>query len=190
MHEWYENSLWSTSATLKHKCGSLKRNSTIAPFSLFIFFFLFFYFCGLFGSFYLSLICPLWDISMCPLLGSFICVLFGIFSSLKGNTLYITRMMKITHFTSSTQHKENWKYIMMYANVCLCPCSRICNDTSASCSNYKGKAQLACSSTIKQKHVWQWKIKSWEDGCCMAMYLGKAMEMPWYVGMVVVLRKI
>ena len=24
----------------------------------------------------------------------------------------------------------------MYANVCLCQCSRICNDTSASCSNY------------------------------------------------------
>ena len=26
------------------------------------------------------------------------------------------------------------------------------------------------------------KIKSWEGGCCMAMYLGKAMEMPWYGG--------
>ncbi len=43
---------------------------------------------------------------------------------------------------------------MMYANVCLCQCSRICNETSASCSSNKGKAQLACDSTIKQKHVW------------------------------------
>ena len=48
----------------------------------------------------------------------------------------------------------------MYANVGLSQCSRICNDTSVSCSNYKGKAQLA------------------EDGCCITMYLGKAMEMP------------
>src|SRR4051812_45975667 len=43
---------------------------------------------------------------------------------------------------------------MMYANVCLCQCSRICNDTSASCSNYKGNAQLSCGSSIKKKHVW------------------------------------
>ena len=43
----------------------------------------------------------------------------------------------------------------MYANVCLCQCSRICNDTSASCSNYKGNVQLACGSSIKKKHVLQ-----------------------------------
>src|SRR3954469_16380414 len=44
--------------------------------------------------------------------------------------------------------------MMMYANVRLYQCSGICNDTSASCSNYKGKAQLSCGSSIKQKHVW------------------------------------
>src|SRR4051812_38028167 len=44
------------------------------------------------------------------------------------------------------------KTIMMYANVCLFQCSRICNNTSASCSNNKGKAQLSCGSSIKQKH--------------------------------------
>src|SRR4051812_28008167 len=46
------------------------------------------------------------------------------------------------------------KTIMMYANVCLCQCSRICNDTSTSFRNYKGMSRLACSSSIKQKHVW------------------------------------
>src|ERR1041385_3733761 len=28
---------------------------------------------------------------------------------------------------------------MMYANICLCLCIGMCNDTSASCSNYVGK---------------------------------------------------
>ena len=27
--------------------------------------------------------------------------------------------------------------------------------------------------------MYDMKIKSWEGGCCMAMYLGKAMEMPY-----------
>ena len=31
----------------------------------------------------------------------------GSFPHIKGNTLYITRMMEITHFIRSTQHKEN-----------------------------------------------------------------------------------
>ena len=137
MHESYENSLWSTSATLKHKCGSFKRNSSVAPFSLFIFFLSFFYFflffCGLFGSFYLSLICPLWDLFMCPLLWSFVSSL-GFFPHFKGNTLYITRMKKINTLLQGTHIKLN-QHIMMFANVCLCQCSRICNGTSASCSN-------------------------------------------------------
>src|SRR4051812_43563023 len=56
-----------------------QKNSSVAPFSLFIFFFSFFYFLvffgGLNGSFYLTLICHLW--------GLLNFVLFGIFFSLK-----------------------------------------------------------------------------------------------------------
>ena len=114
MPESDENSLWTTSATWNHKCGSFKRNSSVSPFSIFLFLFL----CGLTCSFYLSLIFPLhnflivylWDILFVYSLGSF--------PHFKGNTLYITRMMKITHFTKSSQHIENWKLswcIQMYA---------------------------------------------------------------------------
>jgi len=97
--------------TMEYECGSFKRNSSVAPFSLFISFFflfsIFLYFCGLFGSFYLSLICPLWDLFMCPLLGSFILSSLGSFPHLRA-TLYILQEYKedLSHFTRSTQHKE------------------------------------------------------------------------------------
>ena len=70
--------------TMEYECGSFKRNSSVAPFSLFIsFFFLFsiffLFFCGLFGSFYLSLICPLWDLFMCPLWDLLFCPLWDLF---------------------------------------------------------------------------------------------------------------
>ena len=55
---------------MEYECGSSKRNSSVAPFSLFISFSLFtifLYFCSLIDSFYLSLICTLWDLLTCPL---------------------------------------------------------------------------------------------------------------------------
>src|ERR1041385_4319829 len=107
-----------------------QKDSSVAPFSLFISFslFIFFYFFGgLNGSFYVTLICPLWDLLILSTLGSF--------PHFRGNTLYITRSTEdLSHFTRYSNHKEDVS-IMMYANVCLCQCRRICNDTSASCSN-------------------------------------------------------
>ena len=127
-----------------------KWNSSVAPFSLFISFFSFFYFfifSGLIGSFYLSIICPLWDLLFCPLWD----LLF--FPHFKGNTLYFTRSIEDLHTIQEVLNIKRMKTIMMYANVCLCECSRICNDTSTSCRNYNGNAQLACGSLIKQNHV-------------------------------------
>ena len=46
---------------MKYECGSLKRNSSVPP-SLFFIFYFFYFFGGLHGSFYLTLICPLWDL--------------------------------------------------------------------------------------------------------------------------------
>ena len=101
----------------------------------------------------ISFICPLWDLLILSSLGSFNFSTLGYFPHVRGNTLYITKSIKdLSHFTKYSNHKEDLT-IMMYANVCLCQCSRICNDTSASCSNDQGKAQLACGSSIKQKHV-------------------------------------
>src|SRR3954466_13823747 len=62
--------------------------------------------------------------------------------------------ISIVHTLQEVLNIKRMKTIMMYANVCPCQCSRIRNDTSVSCRNYKGKAQLACGSSIKQKHVW------------------------------------
>ena len=71
----------------------LSKRIVVLPPSLFLFLFsLFIYFykknCGLIGSFYLSLICPLWDNLICPLLGSFVCTLWDLFLTLR-STLYI-----------------------------------------------------------------------------------------------------
>ena len=110
----------------KYQYGSLKRNSSMPP-SLFLFFFfsfsLFFYFYffgGLNGSFYLTLICPLWAL--------LIFFLFGMFSSLQGQySIFYKNIEDLSHFTKVlTKRKCNYHD----ANVCLCQGSRICNDTS------------------------------------------------------------
>src|SRR3954470_879329 len=99
---------------MKYECGSHKRNSSVSP-SLFLFFFFsFFYFLyffgGLHGSFYLTLICPLWDILILSSLGSF--------PQFRGNTLYITRVYEIFHTLHRYSHKEDITIMMqMYASA-------------------------------------------------------------------------
>src|SRR3954469_19486721 len=92
---------------------------------LFFLFFSFFIFGGLNGSFYLTLICPLWDLLILSSLGSF--------PHFRGNTLYFTRIKEIFHTLQRYSPKKN--VTNHDANVCLCQGSRICNDTSALCSN-------------------------------------------------------
>src|SRR3954468_22481763 len=71
-----------------------------APFSLFFLFFVFLYFFGgLNGSFYLTLICPLWDLLILSSLGSF--------PHFRGNTLYFTRIKEIFHTLQRYSHKED-----------------------------------------------------------------------------------
>ena len=88
---------------MEYECGSLKRNSSVPP-SLFLFIFLFFsiffyFFCGLNGSFYLTLICPLWDLLILSSLGSF--------PHFRGNTLCITRSIEdLSHFTKVLNIKK------------------------------------------------------------------------------------
>ena len=87
---------------MEYECGSLKSNSSVPP-SLFLFLFLFFlfflFFCGLNGSFYLTLICPLWDLLILSSLGSF--------PHFRGNTLYITRSIEdLSHFTKVLNIKK------------------------------------------------------------------------------------
>src|ERR1041385_817636 len=109
---------------------------------LFLFFLLFCIFLVTLMALSISLIRPLWDLLIFSTLGSF--------PQFRGNILYITKSIEdFSHFTKYSNHKEDVT-IMIYANVCLCQCSRICNDTTASCSNDYGKAQLACGSSIKQ----------------------------------------
>ena len=79
--------------TMEYECGSFKRNSSVAPFSLFISFFSFFYFfifvASLALSIYLSFVlfgifsCVLfWDLLICPLWDLFLTL---------GATLYIVQ---------------------------------------------------------------------------------------------------
>src|ERR1041385_2898809 len=91
---------------MEYECGSLKRNSSVPP-SLFLFFFFsfFLFFCGLNGSFYLTLICPLWDLLILSTLGSF--------PHFRGDTLYITRSIEdLSHFTKYSNHKEDVTIMM------------------------------------------------------------------------------
>ena len=91
-----------------------QKEQQCAPFSLFIFLFSFFsfflYFFGdLNGSFYLTLIFPLWDLSILSSLGSF--------PHFRGNTLYFTRIQEILHTLQRYSHKENVTIMMqMYAS--------------------------------------------------------------------------
>ena len=85
---------------MEYECGSLKRNSSVPP-SLFLFLFsiFFLFFCGLNGSFYLTLICPLWDLLILSSLGSF--------PHFRGNTLCITRSIEdLSHFTKVLNIKK------------------------------------------------------------------------------------
>ena len=79
-----------------------QKDSSVAPFSLFISFSLYLFFvflCGLNGSFYLTLICPLWDLLILSTLGSF--------PHFRGNTLYITGSIEdLSHFTKYANHKK------------------------------------------------------------------------------------
>src|ERR1041385_2053450 len=94
----------------EYECGSFKRNSSVAPFSLFISFSLFsiffVFFGGLNGSFYLTLICPLWDLLILSSLRSFPQLMA---------TLYFTRGYRRS-FTlyKVLKHKEH-VVIMIYA---------------------------------------------------------------------------
>ena len=95
---------------MEYECGSLKRNSSVPP-SLFLFLFLFFlfflFFCGLNGSFYLTLICPLWDLLILSSLGSFDLSSLGSFPHFRGNTLCITRSIEdLSHFTKVLNIKK------------------------------------------------------------------------------------
>src|ERR1041385_4103116 len=120
---------------MEYECGFVKRNSSVPLLSFFLFFYFFVFFWWpqwlfLFNSHLSSL--GSFNLSS---LGSFNLSTLGSFPHL-GATLYILQrsIEDLSHFTKYSDHKENVN-IMMYANVCLCQCSRICNDTSASCSN-------------------------------------------------------
>src|ERR1041385_9065170 len=107
---------------------NLSKGIVVCPLLSFFFFFSFFsflYFLVASMALSISLICPLWDLLILCSLGSF--------PHFRGNTLYITRSIEdLSHFTRVLNHKEN-ETIMKYANIYVCQCSRICNDTSASC---------------------------------------------------------
>ena len=148
MHKWYENSLqtsvqvllWSTSV-------DLKKRIVVLPPQCFYFFFLWplwlflrYLSFVLFGIFsFLFLFFPLWDL----------------FLTGKCNTLY---KWISTHFYKVL--KTQMKLYHDVCNVCLCQCSRKCNDTSATCSKkmYKEKGQLSCGCMIMQKAIWWWRI--------------------------------
>src|ERR1043165_3146221 len=71
-----------------------QKGIVVCPILSFYFFYfsLFLFFCifgGLNGSFYLTLICPLWDLLILSFLGSF--------PHFRGNTLYFTRIHEILH---------------------------------------------------------------------------------------------
>src|ERR1041385_3063381 len=87
-----------------------QKDSSVAPFSLFISFSLFFlffvFFCGLNGSFYLTLICPLWDLLLCPL--------WDLFLTEGQHSILQEGKGDLSHFTRYSKHKEDVTN-MMYA---------------------------------------------------------------------------
>src|SRR3954469_16983914 len=99
-----------------------QKGIVVCPLLSFYFFFsfslFFFIFCGLNGSFYLTLICPLWDLLICPLWDLLICPLWDLFLTL-GAILYILQEGRRS-FTlyKGTQPKENVTIMMkMYASA-------------------------------------------------------------------------
>ena len=79
------DNLYGAQILNEHECGSFKRNSSVAPFSLFISFFYFFV-ASLALSIYDSFV--LLGSFVCPSLGSFVLSSLGYFPHFKGNTLY------------------------------------------------------------------------------------------------------
>ena len=107
--------------------------------SFYFFFFSFFSFYFIFSwphwlFLFISHFSSFWDLFL-SYLGSFVCPIWDLFLTLRA-TLYCTRSIEDLHTLQEVLNIKKMKTIMMYANVCLCQCSRICNDTSASCSNY------------------------------------------------------
>src|SRR3954470_1191764 len=88
----YKDIRWSTSV-------DLSKGIVVCPLLSFYFLFsLFLLFCGLNGSFYLTLICPLWDLLILSSLGSFPHL---------GATLYFTRGVEdLSHFTKVVNIKK------------------------------------------------------------------------------------
>ena len=79
---------------IKYECGSLKRNSSVPLLSFYFYFSIFpffVFFGGLHGSFYLTLICPLWDFLILSSLGSF--------PHFRGNTIFYKNIGDLSHFT-------------------------------------------------------------------------------------------
>ena len=119
---------------------------------------------------------PLWlflFISHLSSLGSFhvssfgifyLCPLLGYFPHFKGNTLYIQRWTRSTHFDKVLIIKLELYHDV--CNVCLCQCRWICNDTSASCSNYVGQSptimrlydQAKACMTMKDQVMRWWML--------------------------------
>src|SRR3954464_7861639 len=60
-------------------------------------------------------------------LGSFILSSLGFFPHFRGNNLFYKKYRRSFTLYKSTQHKED-EAIMIYANVCLCQCSRSMHD--------------------------------------------------------------
>src|ERR1041385_4725071 len=89
----------------------LSKRIVVLPLSHFLFLFLFFLFFCIFLR-------PQWLFlfnSHLSSLGSFNCVHFGIFSSLKGNTLFYKKVKEIFHTLQGTQNHKEDITIMMYA---------------------------------------------------------------------------
>src|SRR4051812_26546255 len=90
----------------------LSKGIVVCPllsFLYFIFLVFLYFLCGLHGSFYLTLICPLSDLLILSSLGSF--------PHFTGNTLYITRSIGDLHTLQKYSHKEYVTIMMqMYAS--------------------------------------------------------------------------
>src|SRR3954463_922911 len=91
----------------------LSKEIVVCPLLSFYFLFLFFLFlCGLNGSFYLTLICLLWDLLICPLWDLFLTL---------GAALYILQeVYEIFHTLQKYSRKEDVTIMMqMYASACV-----------------------------------------------------------------------